>query len=269
MYPWRRILIPTDFSTAARWAFDNAIHIAGTTGAELLVAHVRMTRTSHPQELRFPADPSIYDYAEHHELEILRDRARQLNANVQTRLIIRQAPSPGDEIRRVAVEEGVDLIVIATHARHHVAHLLIGSTTMSVISEPPAPVLAVRYGTKRRRSMRRLVVPVHLKQTSTSALDLALAIAARENGEVRLVIVCDRADRTAATAYVNELASRAPASVKRETIVIDGDDVEKEVVRYAERSDADAVVVHTTLGEVKRAIIRGAETPVLMVPRAE
>ena len=71
MYPWRRILIPTDFSTASEWAFDDAIRLAGATGAELLILHIRMTRTSQPQELRFPADESIYAYAEQQELDAL------------------------------------------------------------------------------------------------------------------------------------------------------------------------------------------------------
>src|SRR6266852_4604425 len=116
MYPWRRVLIPTDFSTAARWAFDNAIHIAGSTGAELAVLHIRMTRPSRPEELRFPADEAIYDYAEQHELEALRQRARELNANLGTRLLVRQAPDPGAEIQRAAGEEPADLAVIPTHA---------------------------------------------------------------------------------------------------------------------------------------------------------
>jgi nucleotide-binding universal stress UspA family protein len=267
MFPWRRVLIPTDFSTAARWAFDTAIHLAGATAAELLILHIRMTRTSRPTELRFPADPVLYDYAEQYELEALRERARELNASVTTRLIVRQAPDPGNEVCRAAKDEGADLIVIATHARHHVAHLIIGSTTLAVLHDPPAPVLAVRYGTKRRRRMKRLLVPVHLKQTSTAALDLAMSIAAREEGELHLAIVCDRADRSAAQAHIDEVAARAQG-VRVEKVVIEGSDVERELVRYAGRSDADAIVVHSTIGDVKQAVIRSAETPVLIVPAA-
>ena len=237
MFPWRRVLIPTDFSTAARWAFDNAIHVAGSTGAELLVVHVRMTRTSQPAELRFPADQSVYDYAEQYELEALRDRARQLNASVSTKLIVRQAPDPGNEIARVAASEGVDLVVIATHARHHVAHLIIGSTTMAVLENPPAPVLAVRYGTKRRRAMRKIVVPLRPQETSSDALTLATAIAAHVGGEVL-------------------------------PITIEGDNAERAIVKYAERMDADVIAVHATIGEMKLEIIRSAETPILIVPPA-
>lgn len=265
MYPWQRVLIPTDFSTAARWAFDNAIEVAGSTGAELVILHIRMTRTSKPGELRFPADESIYGYAEQYELETLRERARQLNSSVRTRLLVRNAPDPGGEIQRAARDEAADLLVIPTHARHHVAHLIIGSTTMAVLSDPPAPVLAVRYGTKRRRHMRRLVVPVHPKQTTTAAADLAAAIAAHESGEVHLVVVCERPDREAARAAIDSAATRL-AGAKHQTALLDGDDVEKELIRYAHKADADAILVHSTIGDVKRAIIRNAETPVMLVP---
>jgi len=88
MYPWRRILIPTDFSTASEWVFDDAVRIAGSTGAEIVILHVRMTRPSNPGELRFPADPSLYDYVEKVELEKLRDRVRRANATVPTRLLV-------------------------------------------------------------------------------------------------------------------------------------------------------------------------------------
>jgi nucleotide-binding universal stress UspA family protein len=265
MYPWRRVLIPTDFSTAARWAFDNAIHIAGSTGAELAILHIRMTRPSRPDELRFPADDVLYDYAEQHELEALHQRARALNANVLPRLLVRQAPDPGAEIRSAAREESADLIVIPTHARHHVAHLILGSTTLSVLSDPPAPVLAVRYGTKHRAGMRKLVVPVHPEQTSSAAAQLAAAIAERESGEMHLVVICKQAGGDAAALRMNEVASRFP-NVHCIQTVVEGDNVEKEIVRYAHHLDADAILVHCTMSEVKRDIIRSAETPVMIVP---
>src|SRR5687768_8015911 len=104
MYPFRRILVPTDFSTASEW---------------------------------------VYEYVEQQELERLRKRIRHADADVRTRLVVKKDPHPGEEICRTAADENVDLIAIATHARHHVAHLLIGSTAMAVIKDPPAPVLAI------------------------------------------------------------------------------------------------------------------------------
>src|SRR5207247_4119088 len=136
-----------------------------------------------------------------------RDHVRRANATVPTRLVVRTAPLAGEEICRAATSEGVDLIVIATHARHHVAHLIIGSTTMQVLHEPPAPVLAIRYGIPRRRTLRRIVVPVHLRQTSTAAAELAAAMSRGEGSEVHLLIVCGDTERAAAEARIDEVTS--------------------------------------------------------------
>lgn len=265
MYPFRRILIPTDFSTAAEWVFDDAIRIAGANAAELIILHIRMTWEAQPARLRLPADASLYEYAEKQELERLRDRVSRANASVSTRLAVKQGPDPGAEIARSAAEENADLIVIATHARHHVAHLLIGSTTMKVVSNPPAPVLAIRYGTRKRTGMRRMVVPVYPNQTSHAALELADAIAKREGGELQLVTVCDEPRRVAAEASLQELQGKFPAA-KAE--LLRGSDVDKLLVRYAEKSNADVIFVNATsrLGEMKGNILRMATAPVMVVP---
>ena len=267
MYPWRRILIPTDFSTASEWAFDDAIQIAGSSNAELIILHVRMTERAHPESLKFPADNAVYEYAEKFELEKLRDRARRANSNVQTRLVVKMAPRAGDEICKTARDENVDLIVISTHARHHVAHLLIGSTTISVLGDPPAPVLAIRYGIAKRRGMKRIVVPVHTKQVSDAAADLASAIAKREGAEVHLLSVCADADRGAAEARVHTVAERMAGVTVRQAIVR-GDDVEEGLAKYVKEANADVVFVNAQkeIGSVKRDIIRQIRVPVMIVP---
>ena len=256
---FRRILIPTDFSTASEWVFDDAIRIAAASGAELVILHVRRTSASHPDELRFPADPSLYEYAEQQELDRLRDRVRRANASLATRLIVRQAPDPGNEICRTAIAESVDLIVIATHARHHVSHLLVGSTTTAVIAKPPAPVLAIRYGIRRRGSMRRIVVPVHLAQTTHAALELAK----RTGGEIHLVTVCNDSDRAKAEELHQRLG--VPGAI---TKVIDGNDAQRELLRYAEKSDADAIFINASEdpSQKKLDVIRHAHMPVMVVP---
>ena len=257
---FQRILIPTDFSTASEWIFDDAVRIAGSSDAELLILHVRMTWASHPGELRFPADPSLYEYAERLELERLRDRVRRANASVAARLIVRHAPDPGNEICRTAKSENVDLIVIATHARHHVAHLFVGSTTMAVLKDPPCPVLAIRYGTRKRSSMSRVVVPVHLQQTSHRALDLAARIAT----EIHLVTVCPDEDQARAEALQRELAANVPGA---KTAIVRGKDPNDELLGYTKDVDADAIFLNAAAEPSQRKIdlVRHAPVPVMVV----
>ena len=258
---FHRILIPTDFSTAAEWVFDDAVRIAGKSGAELIILHVRMTWASHPGELRFPADPSLYEYAEQDELERLRKRVRSANASITTRLIVRQGPDAGIEICKTAAEEGVDLIVIATHARHHVAHHFVGSTTNAVLRDPSAPVLAIRYGIRKRADMKRIIVPVHLEQKSHAALELAAKLAS----ELHLVTVCDDDNRERADELLKRLAAEVPHAT---THIVKGSDAQKEIVRYATKSDADAIFLNADLdpSEGKLDVIRHAPVPVMVVP---
>ncbi|HEU4521917.1 MAG TPA: universal stress protein [Thermoanaerobaculia bacterium] len=266
MYPFRRILVPTDFSTASEWVFDDAVRIAAMTGAEIVILHIRMTWESDPNELRFPADSRVFEYAEQHELGRLRDRVRRLNTSVATRLAVKQGPEPGAEILKYVADEGIDLVVIATHARHHVAHLLIGSTTLSIVNDPPAPVLAVRYGIRKRTgTMKKIVVPVHPRQPSHAALDLATSITASHGGEVHLLTVCDEKDIGDAETMLRDLSGRTPNA--RQTIVR-GDDVEREIIRYATKTDADVIFINARqqLTEKKINIVRHAATPVMVVP---
>lgn len=258
---FRRILIPTDFSTASEWVFDDAIRIAEASRAELVILHVRMEHTSQPGKLRFPADPSIYEYAEQQELDRLRDRVRRANATLATRLIVRQAPDHGQEICRTAKSEGADLIVISTHARHHVAHLFVGSTTLSVLRQPPAPVLAIRYGTRKRANLDRVVVPCHLEQPTHAALELARRVAR----EIHLVTVCKDKDQSRAKELQSRLAAETPNAL---TAILEGDDAEKEIVRYVTRVDADAIFLNATGDptEGKLEILRHTPVPVMIVP---
>ncbi len=272
MYPWRRIVVPTDFSTAAEWSFDSAVRLAGSTAAELVILHVRATRASNPEELRFPADDSLYEYAEQHELEKLRDHARRANATVRTRLVIQRAPDPGAAICRSAGEEGADLIVISTHARHHVAHLIIGSTTLNVLSGAPVPVLAIRYGIRARLGLQRILVPVHLQQGSTSAAALAASIARREKSEVQLIIVCEDAEQAAAEALVSQMTDELFAGIETLPIVLKGKNIDAELVRYVRGADADALFLNAAAHEIstlKQEIIRQVETPVMLVPASQ
>ena len=258
MYPWRRILIPTDFSTASEWVFADAIRIAGLAGAEIVILHIRNVEN-------FPADSKVYEYAEQFELDKLRDRVRRANAAIPTRLVVKNASDPGGEICRTITEESIDLAIMSTHASHHVAHLLLGSTTRTVITNPPAPVLAIRYGIRKRTSMRRIVVPVHTKQKSHAALDLAVTVAGDEHGEVHLLTVCSDSERARAQELQSSLTGE---DVEFKHAIMVGDEIEKELIKYSERNDVDAVFLNAddSPSPLKIDIIRGVPAPVMIVP---
>jgi len=144
MLQLRRILCPTDFSEAARRAFDLAIPLAEAFNAELYVVHV------------VPAIPYLeprptyhFDVPEYERL--LREDAERAMAalvnGLQTRVAVHPIIAHGDvaeQILRTAEEKDVDLIVIATHGRTGWQHLVFGSIAEKIVRLARCPVLTVR-----------------------------------------------------------------------------------------------------------------------------
>jgi nucleotide-binding universal stress UspA family protein len=52
---------------------------------------------------------------------------------------------PAEEIVNYAATNGIDLIVLGTHGRGGMAHLLLGSVAEKVVRTAPCPVLTVRH----------------------------------------------------------------------------------------------------------------------------
>jgi universal stress protein A len=147
---FKRILVTTDFSEAGDHAIGHAFRMAADHGAELILCHVIETILA-PNPLYahyYPTDllnPEITARAEQEANEALLERAPKegpLATVPHTTLIVHG--SPAEEIIRSAAENAVDLIVIATHGRTGLKHLLLGSTAERVIRHVHCAVLVVR-----------------------------------------------------------------------------------------------------------------------------
>lgn len=145
MLPIRRILAPTDFSDISVETVASASELAEHFGAELLIVHVI------PPVPTLPSDPH-YSFEVPAYQEALRESAeRQLQAAVKAQVtsVIRSRTlvshgDPAREIVRIAAEESVDLIVIATHGLTGWQHIVFGSVAEKVVRTARCPVLAVR-----------------------------------------------------------------------------------------------------------------------------
>ena len=69
--------------------------------------------------------------------------ARSMEAGVRLTTEVRIG-NPTDEINAAAIDYGSDLIVMSTHGRTGLPHLLLGSIAERVLRTAPCPVLAVR-----------------------------------------------------------------------------------------------------------------------------
>jgi len=140
-----RILVPTDFSETSVAALKYALPLAGSFGAELHLLHVIDLAAGQYLAAEMAMVPSAATEAEAHaradaELAALltRDETKAHRARLVT---MRGAPFAS--IVAYAREQQIDLIVMGTHGRGAVAHLLIGSVAERVVRKAPCPVLTI------------------------------------------------------------------------------------------------------------------------------
>jgi universal stress protein A len=146
MIQMKRILLPTDFSDYSQNAVAYATEFANTFGAELHLLHVLQDLVAMVPEpgLAFPP-PGDYmqELQESAEAALAKipDPPPSEGGNVVR--VVRQGP-PFVEIVRYAKENDIDLVIMGTHGRSGLAHVLLGSVAEKVVRKAPCPVLTVR-----------------------------------------------------------------------------------------------------------------------------
>jgi nucleotide-binding universal stress UspA family protein len=138
----RRILVPTDFSECSEAAMKYGTALARSFGAELHILHIN-ERPGEMAETEFPI--GLFDTM-HNEA---RDRlGKLLTPDDQDALrpeFAMRIGSPYAEIVHYSQSNDIDLIVMGTHGRGLVAHMLLGSIAEKVVRRAPCPVLTVRH----------------------------------------------------------------------------------------------------------------------------
>jgi universal stress protein A len=141
----KKILVPTDFSDASLQGIAAAAELAGLFQAELLLANVVPVLPPKPTDPNFEFEVPEYEGILHKDAEAkLAELLRtSVPAAIKARSVLGHG-SPAKEIIRLAEEEKIDLIVIATHGHSGWHHLILGSVAEKVIRHAPCPVFAVR-----------------------------------------------------------------------------------------------------------------------------
>lgn len=145
----KNILFPTDFSKGARAAMDYAISLARDYDARLMLLYVIQDISI--AEWYTPSSISATDLVEDMEKGAYKEMDRwaaEAEAGVKNveKIVVRGVPFV--EIIKTAKEKNADLIVIGTHGRTGIDHMLFGSTAEKVVRKSPCPVLTVRIAGK-------------------------------------------------------------------------------------------------------------------------
>ncbi|NUM79878.1 universal stress protein [bacterium] len=293
-----KILYPTDFSDHSHRALRHALFLARQYKATLHILHAVVLHGEDPYnpELHFPALDEVEKELEKKASERMLHMIQ--NSSVKDVSIVRaqeRGVSPAPVILEYAVKNDIDLVVIGTHGRRGLRHLLMGSVAEEVVRMAPCPVMTVRHNghVSETVKMDTIVVPVDFSEHSLKALSRAKEMAAVYDSRLQVLYVFDFPNYPAFYQSVENIvfdsikrienksidelkkfyAGAEGSDVKAEFHVLDGR-ASHEIVEFASKQHADLIVMathgltglqHLLIGSVAEKVVRSAECPVLTI----
>jgi nucleotide-binding universal stress UspA family protein len=152
----KTILVPTDFSETANNALRYAVELAKFTKAKLILFHayhVPVPTTETPVMLILPQE---LEQENIHRIKKLEKQIIESAAGIKTECIVR-AGFASDEIKDIAKEKNVDLIVMGITGASKAAQVLLGSNATAVMKKVEVPVLVVPNDA-RYREVEKIVL---------------------------------------------------------------------------------------------------------------
>lgn len=129
----KKILVTTDLSEFSLAAFEHASTASLLYNAKIFILYV--------------CDRDSRGQADRSEEEARKALAEFVQCSISSELdltmVVRRGV-PAEEIVRFANEEGIDLIVIATHGRTGLRHMVMGSVAEKIVRMSAVPVLSVK-----------------------------------------------------------------------------------------------------------------------------
>jgi len=146
-YPWRRILVPTDFSTCSDTALALATLLAQDHGAEVVLLHVVcLTDLSPDVRIHPPSHPEGISVGDHARVEARRrldPRLERVPRGVSARAEIVFGKAEHAILKAIDTL-APDVLVMGTHGRSGFTHLFLGSVAERVLRKSRVPVVTVR-----------------------------------------------------------------------------------------------------------------------------
>lgn len=142
------VLLTTDFSPAAKRAYEPCVEFAQRLGARILLAHVVEVAVVAPHGA--PLAPAQLPPDTTQEVERARADLEEAATSLGPDLVVETALEVGadvpDAILRMAREHHADLIALSTHGRTGLRRLVLGSVAETVVRRSTLPVLTFPPG---------------------------------------------------------------------------------------------------------------------------
>lgn len=302
MYPFRNILLPTDFTPHARAALKYAAAFARSGRGRVVLFSVQSA--SVPANL-LTLPEHVFVEQENRWLLQLRGEVKELLADplfdgLEVEPVIVEG-EPAAQIAQAVRDYEIDLVTVVTHGRKGLTRALWGSTAEEIIAEAPCPVLTIRppqrdfvehRGSRSEIRLNRVLLATNFRPSSAAATQVARQLAKQTGAELHvLYVIGDYIEQISVMFPEGGLTalSRLRSYVQERMGQLTRDDGARatphiaegrpyeEIVRLAAEHDADLIVIGTSvhaslfggtpvLGPEIERVVRNAPCPVLCVP---
>src|ERR1700752_4366088 len=276
MFPFRNILLPTDFSANAHAALKYAAAFARHSGGRVVLFSVQDAKSG----LRSPGEDWLSD---------------PVLSGVDAERILVEG-EPASEIAQGAIDHDADLITVVMRDRNRLSRAFGSSIAEDIVAEAPCAVLCVRppqrdFVDQTDIQLKRVLLATNFRPSSAAATQLATQIANHMGAELHAVyVIGDYFEQISAIFPEGGLAAltRLGSYVQERLVqltrpggsshIAEGRPYQ-EIVKLADMLQADLIVIGTAvhgslfggsqvLGSEVERVIRNAPCPVLCVPAA-
>jgi nucleotide-binding universal stress UspA family protein len=206
--------------------------------------------------------------------EMLGGARHSIPAGVHVRLRSRSAVSAARGLVELAVAGGADLIVVGSSRREAAGRISLERTAGRLLQGAPCAVAVAPAGVRVDAPFRHVGIAYDGSPEAESALSAGYGIAAASGAAVTLLHAVGT-DRDAGLELLDAAAATAPAGVRPDAVVVQGDPAA--AIRAACDGVVDLLVCgsrgygpvdRVLLGSVSEGLADGARYPVLVTPRA-
>jgi nucleotide-binding universal stress UspA family protein len=283
-----KILCPVDFFSASERAVDYAIALAKNYEARLILLNVVTPVAPASYELPLNTGKIIDAMTESAtaRLKKLAKRAEARKVPVETIVRVGEVDM---EIREIAKDKKVDLITMGTHGRRPFERWILGSVTERLLRRVSVPMLTIGGKAKAKiapPAIRRILVTTDFSEGTNDAIKYAFSIGQECQADVTLMHVVNDIDADISGRYRDPLIKSI--RMRLEGMVPDeardwcnaSSRVEtglpyKRILGILAKEKFDLLVMNVhgkamldraLLGSTAERVVRGAATPVLLIP---
>ncbi|MFN3754659.1 universal stress protein [Flavobacterium sp.] len=245
----KKILIPLDFSETSDNAFVYALEMAKLLKAELVLLHTFELPVVDTQAMSFNY-ATIYNTIELANFEHFKEKLPQLRSMASERKLdhipMNHILMDGDllnNIKKVVVEENIDLVVMGTNGAEGWFDTLLGTNTGAVLTNVEVPVLSVPADAQYKK-IETIAFTTRFRPKDIEALHKVLFYAKKFQAQVKCLYV-KTIDSDVNSETINRWKSHFEDEENLQFFIIPDEDVQRTIEDFLDNQNADMLAMLT------------------------